>query len=355
MSRKAVVISLRFNPGFLQTLIGYAKALGELGIATEFLANPLYERYDEITEVAPLIAYRGDEVFNGWDIAIFLNPSVDNYKLGRQLKARGTKILYVYHEPWQLSLNYIRHEGLIGSAKAAAAHRATVPLLKLADRVLLPSKTALEVYGRADARHNSHALYFPLVFEDQAPKSMTDVLEQKRYFSFIGNPCRSHGFDHYIAAIRYGILAGHETEYMIASRFPISKAVLRDPVLRENSHRIEIRCGRPLSEEEINGCFAASFCVWNLYRRTTQSGVLPKAFMFGTPVIASSIGSFPEYVRDGWNGRFADVRGLDNVWGAVEEMRRNLSSFSTNCRSTFRDVFYYRSNVGALEAIIDAL
>lgn len=355
MSRKAVVISLRFNPGFLQTLIGYARALGGLGIVTEFLVDPLYEGFEEVAAAGPLIAYRGAAISKTWDIAIFLNPSIDNYRVGIQLKTCGAKILYLYHEPWQLSLAYVRHEGLRGAARAMAAHRATVPVLRLADRILLPSKTALEIYRQVDAHHNSNAIYFPLIFEDQAQRSIADLLAQKRYFSFIGNPCRSHGFDHYIDVIRYGIRAGHKIQFLIASRFPVPKVVLRDPILRNNLHRIELRCGRPLSEEEINGCFAASFSVWNLYRRTTQSGVLPKAFMFGAPVIASRIGSFPESVRDGWNGRFADPRDLEDVWDAVQYMQKNLSSFARNCRTTFREAFYYGSNVDALKKILDSL
>lgn len=355
MRRKAALISLRFNPGFVQTLIGYAKALEELGVSVDFLVNPHYEQFKEAESAAPLISYRGGAAPKSWDIAIFLNPSVDNYRLGLQLKAGGAKILYLYHEPWQLSLAYVRNEGLRAAVRAAAAHRATTPVLRLADRILLPSKTALEAYRKIDGRHNPHAVYFPLIFEDSAPNSVADLLAQKRYFSFIGNPCRSHGFDHYIAAIRHGILAGDQTKFLIASRFPIPKAVLRDPLLQKHSDRIAIHCGRPLGEEEINRFFAASFCVWNLYRRSTQSGVLPKAFMFGTPVIAGQVGSFPEFVQDGWNGRFSDARDMESVWTAVRDMREDLPRFSRNCRSAFREVFYYRSNLNVLRNILGAL
>lgn len=355
MIRTSVVISLRFNPGFLQTLIGYARLFKELGIQTEFMVSPLYTQFAELAAASPVISYNGGALSKGWDIAIFINPSVYNYRVGFQLKLYGSKVLYLYHEPWQMSPAYIWHEGLVNSMRAAAAHRATVSVLRLADRVLLPSKAALEIYRRADARYNSKALYFPLVFDDQTSKPLGDLIERKQYFSFIGNPCRSHGFANYIAVIRHAILSGDETHFLIASRFPIPKATLQDPVLQRHLHQIEIRCGKPLSEEEINECFAVSFCVWNLYRRSTQSGVLPKAFMFGAPVIASNTGSFPEFVRDGWNGRFADVRNLENVRAAMQEIRKHLPSFAFNCRSTFCDVFFYKSNIETFERMLEDL
>ena len=43
--------------------------------------------------------------------------------------------------------------------------------------------------------------------------------------------------------------------------------------------------GRPMTDNEINMAYASSIAVWNAYNRTTQSGVMSKAFMFGTPAI----------------------------------------------------------------------
>jgi glycosyltransferase involved in cell wall biosynthesis len=139
---------------------------------------------------------------------------------------------------------------------------------------------------------------------------------------------------------------------MIASRFPLPEYVLKDKIISRNLDRIELMCGRTLQNKEIDSCYARSFAVWNLYRRSTQSGVLPKAFMFGTPVVASRIGSFPEYVRDGFNGRFANADDREGVLCAVEELRRRTGEYASNCRRSFLEMFYYRSRLEELRQLL---
>ena len=137
--------------------------------------------------------------------------------------------------------------------------------------------------------------------------------------------------------------------FLIASRLPLPGTLLNDPTLRKNLDRIEIRCGRPLGNDEINRCYLESFCVWNIYRRSTQSGVLPKAFMFGTPVIASRVGAFPEWVEEGVNGRFAEARDCEGILAALEDIRNNIEGYATRCRQTFIEKFFYRSNLAAIQ------
>jgi glycosyltransferase involved in cell wall biosynthesis len=128
---------------------------------------------------------------------------------------------------------------------------------------------------------------------------------------------------------------------------------MNDPLFSRNSAKIEILCGKPLGNADINLCYAKSICVWNLYRTSTQSGVLPKAFMFGTPVIASKIGSFPEFIQEGVNGRFASARDHEGTWTAFEEIRSNLGMYAANSRKTFLETFYYRPHLGELGRLLD--
>ncbi len=343
MSGRAAIVSLRFNPAFIQHLIAYAKAVSELGMEAEFLLDPPYSRFPELVAAAPIVEFRGFPVSASWDCAILLNPAVNNRKLGLELKRSGTKILYVYHEPWHMSLDYLRNEGISSAARAILAHRMTVPVLRLADTVILESHFGLEIYRSGDFRHNPKAVYFPQIYDDDTVGRGAELISQKQFFSFIGNPCRAHGFDQYLAAIRHALSSGMDVRFLIASRFALPDSVHRDPLLRQNADRLEFRCGQPLNNDEMNRCYAESFCVWNLYRRSTQSGVLPKALMFGTPVIASTAGSFPEFVRDGANGRFADAEDQGSIWVAADDMRQNIAEYSENCRKTFLEAFYYKS------------
>ena len=288
-----------------------------------------------------------------WTHAVFQNPSTENRTVAGLLKQAGTKILYVYHEPWQQLPSYLRGEGLSGTLKAILAHHTSVSVLKLADTVMLASQYGLNEYGKSDVRYNRNSEYIPLLFDDDAPKNIADLLPPKRFFGYIGYLCRSHGFDQFVSFMRSALHQNQDMRFLIASRLPLPGTLLNDPTLRKNLDRIEIRCGRPLGNDEINRCYLESFCVWNIYRRSTQSGVLPKAFMFGTPVIASRVGAFPEWVEEGVNGRFAEARDCEGILAALEDIRNNIEGYATRCRQTFIEKFFYRSNLAAIQRVLE--
>lgn len=126
---------------------------------------------------------------------------------------------------------------------------------------------------------------------------------------------------------------------------PLPEDVTRDEVIAKAPDRIVVHCGRPLSNNEINLCFAQSICVWNVYRRSTQSGVLAKASMFGSPVLASDTGSFREFVDDNQNGRFLQDASPESVLEAYEDIRSNLNRYTSLSREKFLSTFYYKSQL----------
>lgn len=352
MKAKVALVSLRSNPAFIQFLLAYAKALRELGHEVEFLLDPAYRRFKELQETAPIFTLDQTQRSTSWTHAVFLNPSVENRKLAAVLRRQGTRILYVLHEPWQLSVRYLWGEGFLATCKAVVAHRLTIPCLKLADTVLLASRYGLNQYRKADVKFNRNCVYFPLILDDEAQGDVPEFLRQKRYFSFIGGLCRAHGFDQYLAFMRYALQKDTGARFLIASRNQLSDGVLKDPILGQNLDKIEIRCGRPLGNEEMNRCYAESFCVWNLYRRSTQSAVLPKALMFGAPLLASRIGSFPEFITEGQNGSFASGDDLAGIFDALVHFRAHIRMYSAQCRKSFLETFYYRSRLKDLERLL---
>jgi glycosyltransferase involved in cell wall biosynthesis len=312
-----------------------------------------YLAFPELDDFAPVRNVGADGNAIAYKDAVFLNASVANEDLAKTFKRDGTKILYVFHEPWQMSFDYLWSEGMVATLKATMAHRVTVPALRLADTVLLASGYGLREYKKSDVKYNGNCVDLPLLFDDECAEAVQRSLDRKRYFGFIGSLCRSHGFDQYISFVRFALQYDSKISFLIASRNPIPARVVNDPIFRRNANRVEILSGRPLTNNEINRCYAESFCVWNLYRRSTQSGVLPKAFMFGSSVIAGRIGSFPEFIQDGVNGRFADARDHENIWAALEDIRSNLNAYATSSRKTFLETFYYRSHLRKLERLLD--
>jgi glycosyltransferase involved in cell wall biosynthesis len=350
--RRAAVVSARFSPAFVQHAIAYAKAMQALGLEVEFLLDRAYGAFPELSAVAPATFDCARDTVGPFSHAVILNPSARNAALARRMKRGGAKILYLYHEPWNMSWDYLRREGIRSTAATIAAHRVTIPMLRRADTVILGSQYGLELYRQSDIRYNRNACYFPQIYDDEAVGTSVDLPRERTYFSYIGNISQPHAFDRFASAMREFLRRGLDMRFLIASRNPLPRAVARDPLLRQHAEKVQFHCGRPLQSAEINRFYAESICVWNLYRRSTQSGVLPKAFMFGTPVIASALGSFREFVKDGGNGRFASADEFEGILSAIEEIRCRQREYGTNCRTTFLETFYYRSRLGDLEKLL---
>jgi glycosyltransferase involved in cell wall biosynthesis len=349
---KVAIISLRINPAFIQHLIAYAKAVQELGGTADLLLDPTYRRFPELEQTARVLYYGTDPLDPAWTHAIYLNVSLENRRVSAMLQVGGVRQLYVYHEPWQMSLRYLLSEGLPDTAKALLAHRATVPVLKRATAVVLESEFGLSVYRKNDARINPRGVYYPQIYDDDAVSCFPELLKSKRYFSFIGNPCKAHGFEQYIAFVTYCLQSNLDVEFMIACRQELS-GIEKEPLFMANAGKLKIRSGKPLSNDEMNRCYAESLCVWNLYRRSTQSGVLPKALMFGAPVVATRIGSFPEYIIDRHNGRFLTPDDHQGLVDAFHDFRANRQLYGHHCRETFLKTFYYRARLDDLAALLE--
>jgi len=118
-------------------------------------------------------------------------------------------------------------------------------------------------------------------------------------------------------------------KFCIATSTDLSQLIERNEMIKNLilEQRLILRHGKPLSNDQINKYYEESFCIYNMYRRTTQSGVLPKAFMFGVPVLASDIGSFPEFVEDGENGFIVKNRDEGPIYNKLKIIRENIYSF----------------------------
>ena len=76
---------------------------------------------------------------------------------------------------------------------------------------------------------------------------------------------------------------------------------IRRELIPRRLRGVDVRPGE-LPDDELRDLIGACSAVLLPYERANQSGVLATAFRSGRPVIASRVGSFAEYVRDGENG-----------------------------------------------------
>jgi glycosyltransferase involved in cell wall biosynthesis len=347
MRKKVCVASLYFNPSFVSLLAAFGRAFSEAGSDVVFVLHPEYESFGDLGVIAPVsyYGYVAEEVLDTFTHVLIYNAAIPNPIFAMKMKRRGCKVAYVYHEP---SVPLAEVWGKLGFGNIA---RLTVSrifsrlTLYSSDLIVLPSRQAWNSYQACESRYNSNMLEMPLIFED-GYHVLSPQLRTK--FSYIGTISHAHAFDQFLAFMNYALRENLGIEFLIASRHNVPESVIPE----QHRSSVDLRCGRPLTSEEINECYAQSLCVWNLYRHSTQSAVMASAFMCGAPVIASRTGSFLDFVRDGYNGKFADGSNYKEVAAAFQDIAAAAASYSENSRRTFETNFYYRSQLSKIEKIL---
>ena len=279
-----------------------------------------------------------------------------NAWIARRMRAHGVDVLYVFHEPVPVAMRL--SEGWKEILKLIAAKFSSIAMLHQSSSVLVACGYARTLYNRYFSRYNPGVYTFPLLFEDEWPEDRSPSAAGERpYFSFLGLAVKAHDFDNFCAFAKYAIRAGRDIRFAIATRTDLSEYLAADTELAQygKDGRILIQHGKNLSNEEMNLFCARSFCVWNVYKCSTQSGALVRAFMAGTPVVATRTGSFPEFIEPGVNGEFVEAADkFDDLLAAAEKIRANLGTYVEGSRRSFLDIFDYRANRKRFARILDA-
>lgn len=80
---------------------------------------------------------------------------------------------------------------------------------------------------------------------------------------------------------------------------------------------------RFLTTEELVDWIERSKFIVCPYREATQSGVLMTSFALGKPVVATNVGSFPEYIQEGKNGLLVEPEPAAVSKGMIGAMKEN--------------------------------
>lgn len=165
---------------------------------------------------------------------------------------------------------------------------------------------------------------------------------ERIYFSYIGTVASDHSFNEYVEFVRTVIKRDElkDVKFLIATKNRVERRGLSALL---DSGRLDLVEGTPLTDRQINVFYRTSYAVWNAYERTTQSGVLAKAFMFGTPAIVLKK-NLSEFVVDGREVvAINDNRDYDEIKNAIVRIVKDFDSFSALSRTRFLNTFYYRN------------
>lgn len=344
----ALIISLNFNPGHVSHMVASYKQFEEIGYNSVYYVNPAFIPY--LPQSSRIVSATDGE-YPKANIAMFLFPSHKNLPLIWELKRQKVKVVYIFHEPLA-PMKVYRKAGfsLKYLIKLWVINRISAITVKWSDIILIPSRKAIKFYEGNNLYKNSNYHYLPLMFSDE--RKEYHILMSREYFSYIGTIAADHSFSEYIEFVEWAItnnkLEGIKFLIGTKSEFDVSKVL-------STSDRVVIHKGKPMSNEEINTYYSSSIAVWNAYERTTQSGVLAKSFMFGTPAVVMRY-NLNEFTHDGQNVEAIDDNtNKKEITAAVEHIYKNQQSFSRECRKEFERSFYYRIHNDKLKKIIDEL
>lgn len=343
---KALIISQNDHIGHLSHVLAWYKLYQEIGYNSIIYIHPkLRTNVPNGFEVIST----DQKLSEQYDVALIHAPNAKNIQLIFNLRKLGCKdIAYVFHEPID-SFKPFKDAGFSWKyiMKLRLANLYSAAMTYLPNHIILSSKEAIKHYSNSSLYRRNAYTYIPLIFDDE----YSDLYKAKRrlYFSYIGTIAADHSFQEYLDFVSYAIKENKckNVKFLIAtkSHFDVPKEILA-------SDRVVIQKGRPMTNEEINTYYASTFCVWNAYARTTQSGVLAKSFMFGTPALVLKR-NCNEFVHDGIEIRaIEDNANKQEIASAIEEVIRNFDHYSKNCRKQFMESFYYRKYNKQIEVLI---
>lgn len=339
-----LVVSLRFHPGHFSHLIATYKLILDAGLEPILYVHPDFKQMDLEDKFQKI--YSAAELRNLGEVraAVIWFPSMKNMGEILRLKYRyQARLIYIYHEPFESVSKYMASGfSFFKAVKILLVNAVSLLTVVLVDRVVLPSSKAFDLYARKYRWLNRDFAKVPLIFDDEA--SNADLSVRKTTISYIGTVAVDHAFDKFVSFVEAAIQGAWFADYRFAigTRSNIPEALMQKlrPLL--DSGRLTIVQGKPLTTEEINGFYRDSLIVWNAYNRSMQSGVLPKAYMFGAAVIVSSTGK-SEFVEHEVTGMVVNSNDdVDEIKRAVGKVVVSPDKFARACRTKFETTFYYK-------------
>ena len=351
----ALIISLNFNPGHFSHLVANYRLFEDHGFSPYLYVNESFNKMDDKNEFRKINSSEELEELKTIDAAIFWFPSLRNiFAIIRLRFLFKSKIIYIYHEPFDAIKNYYNSGFRFKKiAKICLINLVNIPVIFFSHRIVLPSSAALRLYEKKYTFLNSRYSLVPLIFDDESDSSIDST--RKNCVSYIGTIAADHAFDRFVVFVDSAIKKGWFSDLIFSiatsSIIPDKERALLSPYLQ--SGKVLITEGHPMSTDEINGHYRSSIVVWNAYHRSMQSGVLPKAYMFGAAVIAQ-LRNANEFIKDHETGVLInDNHDILEIKSAIDEIIKNKFFFFNNCRKMFLETFYYKANADKFLKILN--
>lgn len=271
------------------------------------------------------------------DIVHIASSGIGLLALIKALRARGVKVVYTVHDP-------IAHEELTtrwGGWVRKYQYRFQIPrAMRLCTKVHVHSSSHIEILKRLYGAEIGSNIYIvahgggltkrvaegdvvPPELMDELPSSLLTVL-------FFGRIEAYKGLEYLIRAVYLMEQQGKRVNLVIAGAGRIEATLLQ----RLTSNVILIN--RFIHDEEIKYIFNKTDVVVLPYLSATQSGVIPMAYSFGKPVVATDVGTLSEFTLNDKTGMLVAPQNSEALAEALTRMlndpekRKAMGKFALN-------------------------
>ena len=345
MKTKCLIVSSKYHAGHWSHISATSSLFEEFECETTLLINENFIKF-ALNKKNRIVKKIKLSEFKNYSYFIILFPSISNFlKLFQFLIFGKGKIIYLLHEPIETYLSFYRSGfSLLRILKLILINQINKLIILNSTVIILPSKKAHEIYKKFYKYLNKNILQIPLMFEDEF-NLPNIILSKKIFISYIGTIASDHAFQKYCNYIVHACEKNlfNDKIFLIATSSHLDVQIKNRLLSIKPNVNIKIIEGKWLTNNEINYFYETSALVWNAYDRSTQSGVLPKAFMFGTPVLGNAL--VPnEYLINNQNGIYLkDNSDFSEITQSIIYVLNNLNSFTAKSRDTFLTIFHYKN------------
>lgn len=219
----------------------------------------------------------------------------------RSLKKRGLKnVVVAYHE---VVTNHVEKPRLKYAVRQT---------MNLGYPLLVYSQNTKKSLEKLSGNSNIHVCYFG-PFETYHLFDSKEPIIKDKYILFIGSILPYKGLSFfYEAAHDYLLNSGYR--FVVAGKGYDSSI---DQMKKDNRF---ILINRYLSETEFASLTQFASCIVCPYVSGSQSGITQTAMVYGTPVVATKIGAFPEFIEEGKNGFLVDYGNKLQLADAIKKV-----------------------------------
>jgi glycosyltransferase involved in cell wall biosynthesis len=206
--------------------------------------------------------------------------------------------------------------------------------LRYIDVVIVHSQRALRLFDRRYPGFRGEKRLIPLPFQDDG----IPAAGRRRYISFLGRADRAKGIELFFTLVEGFAQNGLDGEFQIVTSSDIGKYLKALSAMARE--RLRVVNQPQISDKDLRQAAADSLAVLALYRETMQSGVIPVAWMKGTPVIGTDIEGITEWVRDRETGVIVSANpSLEEIKRAIDYIRGHLQEMTQRCRAEYLATF----------------